>query len=264
MEGKAMVRTGGIRVGTVAVAAMVASCGTPAPHSTTSPTPHSTTPPRPSAAAGPCASVTTTTPIAQVPAACAALWAPYGVTKVPPANLTDATPAPPPVTNATRGAVSDADAQAWALAVNRTGMWLRWSEANDQYALTTYLEARQVVNATLDQAMRRGTSVIDPDCDLFATQYRLFPLTTEGSAFFTSFGQATHDSYVFVERYPGPCAILGKDAAGSTHTLLSTPNSVVSLSAGTVRHDPLLGDIWFGDGAAFCTNSGAPTAWCSA
>ena len=231
MEGHAMVRTGGIRVGTVAVAVMVASCGPATPSSTASPTPRSTTAPRPSAAAGACASVATTTPIAQVPAACAALWAPYGVTKVPPANLTDGTPVPPPVMNATRGAVSDADAQAWALAVNRTGMWLRWSEANDQYELTTYIEARQVVNATIDQAMHRGASVIDPDCDLFATQYRLFPLTAEGSAFFTSFGQSTHDGYVFVERYPGPCAILSKDPAGNTQPLLSTPNSVVSVSA---------------------------------
>jgi hypothetical protein len=205
----------------------------------------------------------TTTPIDQVPAACAALWAPYGVTKVPPSNLTDATPTPPPVVNGTGGAVTDAVAQAWAVAVNRTGMWLRWSEANDQYELTTYIESRQVVNAAIDQVMRHGTSVIDPDCDLFATEYRLFPLTAQGSAFFTSFGQITHDSYVLVEQYPGPCAILGKDPTGNTQTLVSTPNSIVSVSAGNVRHDPLLGDIWFADGAAFCSNRGAPTAWCS-
>lgn len=259
-----MVLTDGIRVAVATVALLlVASCGSTLPAVTTSATARPTTAPRPSAAAGPCASVTTTTPIEQVPPACAALWAPYGVTKVPPANLTDSTPQAPPVVNGTHGAVTDAASDAWAMAANRTGTWLRWSEVNDQYQLTTHIESTQVVNATVDRLMRSGTSVIDPACDLFADKYSLFPMTAEGSRFFTSFGEVTHDEYVLVEHYPGPCAILGKSPSGSTQTVLATPNSIVSISAGTLRHDPLLGDLWFGDGAAFCSDRGAPTSWCS-
>jgi hypothetical protein len=205
----------------------------------------------------------TTTPIGQVPAPCAALWTPYGVTKVPPANLTDATPLPPAVVNGTRGAVGDADAQAWALAANRTGMWLRWSEANDQFGLTTRIEGSKVVNAEIDQQMRHGTRVLDPDCDLFAQKYRLFPMTDEGRSFFAAFGELTHDSYVLVEQYPGPCAITGKGATGQLQTLLSTPTATVSISAGQAREDPVLGTIWFGDGAGFCTDRGAPSTWCA-
>src|SRR5438105_14767816 len=41
----------------------------------------------PAVSPGPCATVKTTTSIDQVPTACAALWAPYDVTKVPPPDI---------------------------------------------------------------------------------------------------------------------------------------------------------------------------------
>jgi hypothetical protein len=167
------------------------------------------------------------------------------------------------VVNGTNGAVSDTQAQAWALAANRAGVWLQWSEANDQFALTSRIEAAQVENAQIDQFMRQGISVIDPSCDLFAEQYRLFPMRAEGSAFFASFGETARDAYVFVEHYPGPCSISGRDAQGHTRTLLSTQSATVSISAGVVRRDALLGQIWFSDGAAFCSDRGAPIDWCS-
>jgi hypothetical protein len=249
----------GLAVGALALS----SCGTPTSPATTTARPTATPLARPSAATGPCASVRTTTAIDQVPAACAALWAPYGVTKVPPANLTDSTPAPRDVVNATNGAVSDADAHAWALAANRAGTWLQWSEANDQFGLTTRIEGAQVVNAQIDKFMRQGIAVMDPSCDLFAQDYRVFPMTNAGTTFFSSFGESTRDGFVLVERYPGPCAITGKDAQGNIRTLLSTATPTVSISAGEIRTDPLLGRIWFGDGAAFCTDRGAPLNWCA-
>jgi hypothetical protein len=141
-------------------------------------------------------------------------------------------------------------------------MWLRWSEANDQFGLTTRIEGSQVVNAQIDRLLRQGTVVSDPDCDLFAQKYELFQMTPEGKRFFSSFGEATQDRYVLVEHYPGPCAITGTGASGHVQTLLSTPNATVSISAGQFRQDPMLGAIWFGDGAAFCSDRGAPTTWC--
>jgi hypothetical protein len=243
----------------------LSSCGSaPATSPTAAPSATASPAPRPSAAAGPCASVTTTTAIESVPAACAALWAPYGVTKVPPANLTDSTPTPRAVINATNGAVSDADATSWASAANRTGIWLRWSEANAQYGLTQRIEAGQVINAQFNELMRRGTTLAEPDCDLFAGKYSLFPLTPADTRFFASFGQAVADQYVLVESYPGPCAIISTNTQGVSQTLIATASAVTSLSAGTVHHDLLLGDIWYGDGVAFCTSRGAPSTWCAA
>ena len=93
----------------------------------------------------------TTTAIDQVPAACAALWAPYGVTKVPPANLTDSTPPPPTVVNATNGAVSDATLRAWALASNRDCALVQWAETNDQISIAyAYLEGPGLVMPTAE------------------------------------------------------------------------------------------------------------------
>ncbi len=241
----------------------LSSCATPTPSATGTPRPTPTAAlVRPSAAAGPCASVRTTTAIDQVPAACAALWAPYGVTKVPPANLTDSTPVPPAVVNATNGAASDADAQAWALAANRTGMWLQWSEANDQYGLTTRLEGPRVVNARLDQLMRAGVSITDPNCDVFAARYRLFPMTADGQRFLTSFGEVSTAPFVLVASYSGPCSLLAHFPDGRAETLFPAPGEVVTVLAGTTRHDPLLGDLWFVDAGALCSHSGAPVAWC--
>jgi hypothetical protein len=203
-----------------------------------------------------------TTPIGQVPAACAALWAPYGVTKVPPANLTDSTPVPPSVVNGTSGGVTNADVQAWAMAANRAAVWLRWSEANDQFQLTQKLEGPLVVNAQLDQLMRQGVAISDPACDLFAQRYVLFPMTPQGLRFFASFAERTLDQFVFEEKYPGPCSLTATFSDGRTQTLFPSAGPVTSVVAGAVRHDPVMGDIWYITAGGFCTDRGAPTEWC--
>jgi hypothetical protein len=264
MEGHAMVRTGGIRVGTVALAVMVASCGPATPSSTASPTSHSTTAPRPSAAAGACASVATTTPIAQVPAACAALWAPYGVTKVPPANLTDGTPTTPQVVNATQGAVSDAQLAQWILASNRDSLWYRWAEANDQPKLLPHLASMSLYPVAELRALAANEAVIQPDCALFPTKVILFPLTTADRQFFMSQGESVSDSYAFVSSYPGPCAITALTPAGQTITIASYPTPGVTFFASHLVSDGVLGPLLFADGAGNCNDRGAPTTWCRA
>ncbi|MGH7722274.1 MAG: hypothetical protein ACRENL_05490 [Candidatus Dormibacteria bacterium] len=207
--------------------------------------------------------MTTTTAIEQVPAACAALWAPYGVTKVPPANLTDSTPTPPSVVNGTHGAVSDTDARSWALAANRAAVWLRWSEAHDQFNLTQRLEGPLVVNAQLEQLMRQGVVVSDPACDLFADRYVLFSMTSQGRQFFASFAEQPTDRFVLEEHYPGPCSLTATFQDGHTKTLFPSAGPVTSVVAGTVRRDPLMGDIWYLSAGGFCTDRGAPIEWCA-
>lgn len=264
MEGHAMVLTGGIRVGMVTVAVMAASCGPATPSSTASPTAHATTAPRPSAAVGACASVTTTTPIAQVSAACAALWAPYGVTKVPPANLTDATPTPPGalVVNGTQGAVSDTEAQRWALAANRAAIWDRWAERYDQVALLNHIIAQSLVPASELSAMNQGAQVNQPDCSSFGTRYGVFPIGTTGATYFSGLGQHTSASYVLSVMYPGPCQIVASYPDGRKSVLFSFATAGTTVFAGSVHDDPVLGSLWFAEAAADCANQAAPQAWC--
>ena len=149
--------------------------------------------------------MTTTTDIGEVPAACAALWAPYGVTKVPPANLTDATPAPPPVVNGTNGAVSDVDARAWALASNRGAVWYRWAEKFGQTSILGHLVTPGLVPAAELSALSKGAEIDEPDCSSFGTRYAFFALGSDGPSFFAGLGQHTTAQYVLAETYPGPC-----------------------------------------------------------
>ncbi len=249
--------------GTMAVLAL-SSCGSPAPVPTAATRPTSTPLPRPSAAAGACASVQTTTAIAQVPAACAALWAPYGVTKVPPANLTDSTPAPPLVVNETNGAVSDGQLKMWILASNRDSVWYRWAEANVQPSLLSRLGSMALFPAAEVQALAAHESVAQPDCAIFPLKVTVFAISETDRAFFRSHGQTAADPYVFVSAYPGSCTVLGTDATGHTVAIETFPSAGVTFFASHLVDDPVLGPLLFADGAGNCSESGAPPTWCRA
>ncbi|MHB8719669.1 MAG: hypothetical protein ACYDAC_12395 [Candidatus Dormibacteria bacterium] len=251
------------RWGALAVAAAVvsAACG-PAPASPSG-SPRVSASATASAAAGPCASVRVTTAIAEVPPACAALWAPYGVTKVPPVDLLQGTPTPPPVIDETNGAVPQATADAWALALNHAGMWSQWSEANLQYQLTLHIEGPQVVNVQIDQLLRAGTAVIDPPCDEFGVSYHLRPVDADLSRFLQQYGERTAGRYAFVLDLPGPCVIEMAKPDGSRQNLYSAPGPLTSLVAGRLVSDAQLGTLWFVDAGGLCTRPGAPSSWCS-
>jgi hypothetical protein len=258
-------RIGRLRGGlgaTVAVLA-VTSCGTPAPSPTVTARSTTTALPRPSAAAGPCASVTTTTAIDQVPAACATLWAPYGVTKVPPANLTDSTPPPPAVVNATNGAVSDADARAWAVAANRGAVWYRWAERFGQVPLLAHLVTQGLIPASELAALSQGAEIDEPDCSSFGTRHAFFPIGTDGPAFFSGLGQRTSAQFVLAETYPAPCQISAKYPDGRVVVLFSYSTSGTTVSGGSLRHELILGDIWCSEAAADCTTQHGPQKWCA-
>jgi hypothetical protein len=259
------VRRGNVRAGVVLTVTVVAvsSCGSPAPTYTASPKSSSTTASRPSAAAGPCASVTTTTAIGQVPAACAAAWAPYGVTKVPPANLTDSTPVPPSVVNGSHGAVTDSDAQSWALAENRGSIWYRWAEASIQASLLPHLGVLGFDPAAELQALAAGEAITQPDCSIFPTRIALFAIGPADMQFFASRGETVSSAFVFVATFPGPCAVRATSPDGHVRTIASYATSVVTFFAGQIRRDAVLGDIWYVDGAGNCGDHGAPIAWCT-
>jgi hypothetical protein len=206
--------------------------------------------------------VHTTTAIDQVPAACAGLWAPYGVTKVPPANLTDSTPAPPLVVNGTNGVVSVADAQAWAQAANRAAMWYRWAEQFGQASMLSRLVTLSLVPASELSALSKGAEIDEPACSSFGIRYAFFALGTEGASFFSGLGQRTSAQFVLAETYPGPCEISAKYPDGHVSVLFSYSAAGTTVSSGSVRRDALLGDIWYSEAAADCSTQQPPQHWC--
>ena len=256
-----MVLSGGIRAGLVLMAVTLSACGSPSPTRTASPTATPVPTPRPSAAVGACASVTTTTPIEQVPAACAALWAPYGVTKVPPANLTDSTPVTHNVVNATNSALTDAQVAQWLLASNRDSIWFRWAEANDQVPLMSKIGSVSLNAAVELQAMAAGEPVDQPDCAIFPTRVKVFQITSSERQFFINHGQSVADSFVFAAEYPGACNVTAKGPNGVV-TLEAFPTPGTTFFASHIVDDPLLGELLYYDGSGNCAQAGAPPEWC--
>ncbi len=259
------VRSRRVRAGVAVAMSVIAltSCGSSAPTHATTAVPRTPVAAHPSAASGPCASVTTTTDIGQVPAACAALWAPYGVTKVPPVNLTDSTPAPPVVTNATKGAATDIDATAWAQASNRGAVWYRWSEANDQPTLLAKLGALSLLPASELQTLGASGTVSQPDCAIFPVREAAFEDSPDGVRYFSSFGQSVKGDAVLVAMFPGPCSVTATTATGQVRTIATYATAGVTFFAGHVVEDPMLGKVWFTDGAGNCQQGAPPPAWCT-
>jgi len=235
-----------------------ASARTASPRSITAPTGAAVT-------GGACADVRTTTSIEQVTLACQALWSPYGVTEVPPINVLrlEHVPNPPMVVNMTNGAVSDATARHWADASNRDSGWWKWAQQNDQLLLLHDLVGPALVPAAEVEALQSGGSVAQPDCNLYPISWKLFALGAAGRSYFARKGASTDATYLFVVVYSGPCAETVKHGDGATTTIVDFTQNTTVFSPGVLRHDPLLGDLWFADAGGSCQDPvGPPPAWC--
>jgi hypothetical protein len=242
----------------------LAACGSSPTH--TPPSASSASPSTSVTVGGPCASVKTTTAIVDVPPACAALWAPYQVTKVPPPDILqqEHVPLAPPVKNMTNGAVSDADAQLWANASNRDSGWYKWGEANGQIAFLRHLVGPALISPQDVAAMQQGAVVLQPDCNLYPTTNVLFAVDSDGRSYFSRKNLPTGDRFVFVVSYTQPpCSetIRYPDGHATSLSAYTQPNTV--FAPGVLRSDPVLGDLWFADAGGNCQDSaGPPPAWC--
>lgn len=248
----------------VVCGAVVAACGTE-PHDAT-PTPRTQTA-SPSAVHDPCSSVTKTVPITKVSAACATLWAPYHVTLVPPANelQLEHVPSAPHVLNRTNGAVSDADAQHWADAGNWGSGWYKWAEGNGQLPLLSFVVGPALIGGNERAAMDQGATIALPDCALYPVSAALYPIGPDGHAYFARKNLSTGDSYVFVITYPqATCSAVATFPDGHTQSIPEgSPNISTAFVPGVLRHDPMLGDIWYTDAGGNCSDPlGPPPEWC--
>jgi hypothetical protein len=216
-------------------------------------------------ATDPCAAVLTTTEITSVATACQDLWAPYGVTEVPPSNelAVEGVPVPPAVVNMTGGAVSDATAQRWAEASNRDSGWWQWAQGHDQLYMLRFLVGPALIPADEVEVLQNGGTVDQPACNLYPIRWQLFPVDAAGRAYFARKSQPSDDAYVFVIVYSGPCSETTHSANGTVSSIVDFTADTTVFQAGVFRHDPVLGDIWFADATGTCQDpSGPPPAWC--
>ena len=212
-----------------------------------------------------CSSVTVTTQIDRVTAACQAVWWSYGVTAVPPSNelALEHVPNAPPVVNMTDGAVSDTTAQHWADASNRDSGWWQWAQGHDQLFVLRHLVGPSLIPATEVEALQNGGTVEQPACNLYPISWKLFPVGVDGRAYFARKRLPAGDDYVFVVVYSGPCSETLRDPQGHPSTLVDFTENTTVFSPGALRRDPVLGDIWFADAGGNCQDpSGPPAAWC--
>jgi hypothetical protein len=217
------------------------------------------------AANDPCAAVTTTMPLTEVALACQQVWSSHGVTDVPPANelALERVPVAPAVANMTGGAVSDATAQHWADASNRDSGWWKWAEGHDQLFALRSLVGPALIPAAEIEALQNGGTVDQPDCNLYPISWKLFTVGADGRAYFARKNLPTDDAYVFVVVYSGPCSETIHDANGKSTTVVDFTTDTTVFSPGVLRHDPVLGDIWFADAGGNCQDPSAPpAAWC--
>jgi hypothetical protein len=213
----------------------------------------------------PCAAVTATTPLTDVSLACQQVWSSHGVTAVPPANelALEHVPAASAVANMTGGAVSDATAQHWADASNRDSGWWKWAESHDQLFALRSLVGPALIPAAEIEALQNGGTVDQPDCNLYPISWKLFAIGADGRAYFARKNLPTDDAYVFVVDYSGPCSETVHDGKGQSTTLVDFTRDTTVFSPGVLRHDRVLGDIWFADAGGNCQDpSGPPAAWC--
>jgi hypothetical protein len=200
-----------------------------------------------------------------VPPACAALWAPYQVTKVPPPDILhqEHVPAAPPVINMTNGAVSDATAQQWANADLRVAGWFRWAEGFGQEVFLHHLGGSDTLNPAERTALDLGATIAQPDCNLYPSQRVLFAVGPDGDAYFLRRGLPADNNYVLVEAFTGPCSAIATYPNGQTQNIVELPATTLVFVPGTPRSDPILGDIWYSDAGGNCSDpAGPPPQWC--
>jgi hypothetical protein len=203
------------------------------------------------------------TPIASAPAPLVAAWTPYGVTVIPGRHVLDGVPPTPPVRNVTGGAVSDADAQRWAAAEMRTDGYVGWMEANGQPGFNDHLRTHAFLAGPIGASVLAQHHVMNPPCDLFPTAIAVVPVDAAIQSFFGSRGLETKASFALVMTYSrgADVCVVTETTSSGPHVLASVPaGGGTGIEGGSLRHDTLLGDLWFSDSAGDCRAGQMPAA----
>ena len=120
-----------------------------------------------------------------------------------------------------------------------------------------------LIPASEVEALQNGATIAQPDCNLYPVRATLFAVGAEGRAYLARKHLPADDMYVFAVVYTGPCSETVTYPDGHTATILDGTRQTTVFSPGHLRSDPVLGDIWFGDGGGTCEDvAGPPAAWC--
>jgi hypothetical protein len=195
------------------------------------------------------------TPLIQASAQLQAVWTAYDVTVIPGQHILDAMPTPPKVLNLTNGKLSDADARALAWSEYRENAFLGWLEAKLQPGLNDHIRAHGLFNGVIGNAVRAGQAVTNPACGLYASQIAVIPVDQAVVTFEEGKGYSVTSQFALVDRYNAPCTV--STAAGP---LFTASSDVVIVETGSVRHDEVLGDVYFAESGRDCQPGSAISA----
>jgi hypothetical protein len=188
-------------------------------------------------------------------------WQRLGATEVPPAALQRVSLGPIQVIDQAGGAVSDADARAWAAALLRTLGYIGWavSQGQDGFLLHAGLSSVPTVlqpNLTdIAQARQAGARA---EYERETIRRLLVRTVAQGlQGVFQSLQYAWTPYAIFLDAL-GPVGTTWVDAQGhrTLHSQPVSPNAAASeLVGGEIRHDPLMGDVWVLASDWDCTSS---------
>lgn len=196
------------------------------------------------------------TPLSGAPADLAALWRPYGVTRIPAKSVVDAAAAAAaavPVANHSKGAFSDAQMQQFLLATVRDQLLVGWAGEHVQPSLDAYLAGEPFLVGADGHALADGTAVHYPTCALIWTSMTLLaPNPAYDTALIHHGWYVAPGSFPMRATFAGCGAVSGTTRAGATVTLdpASGPRTVVLDFV--LRHDAVLGDLLFAEGISGC------------
>ncbi len=210
--------------------------------------------------------------VSSTPSSCQHLLAQYNLSVAPPYWILSAAPKPPVVINETGGKVSQVQAQTWADDLYRDQIWTQFAEKFAQRDFFQKIQIPQLWEAPFDNIFSAGGTVSVPDCYLFPTKLKLFPVNSQARAYFTSsvFALPTYARYSFVGLFSPPkggsCSIEEVSPAGQLTQFSSLNKPVWAFMPGEVLTDPVLGELWFQDSAGSCADPIAttrpPASWC--
>jgi len=162
----------------------------------------------------------------------------------------------------TNGAVSDAEAQRWAVANNRGNAWYKWAEAHAQPPVLAKLQLESLVPLKEERALAANARIEQPNCALYPENYALFAIDAAARHYFLGLQHPTSAGYALAANYPAGCGATAKYPDGHAEAVDPAGPAAIALIPGSLVHDPLLGEIWFADSIGNCDVGNPPPTMC--
>jgi hypothetical protein len=207
---------------------------------------------------------------APVAAGDAAAWQRKGATQVPPASVADVSLGSVQVVNQTGGAVSDADAQRWALAYLRGNAYEFWAWNHLQDGFLQNAQLSPVPYSvfsydlsTIRDARAAGMQLSVTRLALRRLVLRPVPASARG---LIQAQAMIYTQYAFYLDQVGPSELDWIDARGTKTTKARKDAGIAApeLVGGQLTTDSLMGDIWSAESDFDCTATNVRQAFGSA